>query len=392
VDHARAHPEYRAELGHATPRRAIQTCHGPPAGCIAHECLTPSDRFPIVPAMNLVTGATGLLGSHVVEQLRLRGRPVRALVRRESDTSWLEGQGIELAEGDICEPASLGRACQGVQTIYHAAARVGDWGPWEEFERITIGGTGNLAEAAATAGCERIVHFSSISAYGHPDGEGLVLDETAPLGANLHKWSYYSRAKVQAERVLWGMHEAGRICLSVIRPSWLYGPRDRTTIFRLARMLRDGKAKILGDGQNRLNVVYAGNVAEGAILAADAPQAAGQSYNCCNDGEMKQGEWMNLLARELGAPPVTKHVPYKVAYNAAYLLEIMGHTLRFKKPPMITRYAVWLMGRRCYFSAEKARRELGWQSTVSYQEGVKKTIAWLRTQETSGGKQDQAAR
>jgi nucleoside-diphosphate-sugar epimerase len=95
---------------------------------------------------------------------------------------------------------------------------------------------------------------------------------------------------------------------------------------------------------------------------------------------MKQKEWMNLLAAALGAPPVRKHVPYKVAYNAAFMLEIFGHTFKWKKPPMITRYAVWLMGRRCYFSAEKARRELGWKSTVSYDEGVKKTVAWLAEQ------------
>ncbi|UCD27811.1 MAG: NAD-dependent epimerase/dehydratase family protein, partial [Planctomycetota bacterium] len=189
-------------------------------------------------------------------------------------------------------------------------------------------------------------------------------------------------AKAQIEKELWAMHRDGKILLTVIRPSWLYGPRDRATIFRLARMLRQGKTKILGDGENRLNVVYTGNVAEAAILAADNQNAVGQSYNCCNDGIMKQKDWMNLLAAELGAPPVTKHVPYKLAYGVAFILECVGHLFKFKNPPMVTRYAVWLMGRRCYFSAEKARIELGWKSTVSYTEGVKKTIEWLREQET----------
>ncbi len=331
--------------------------------------------------MNLVTGATGLLGSHIVEQLRLRGRPVRALVRRGSDITWLKTQGVEFTEGELNDRASLEKACAGVQTVFHAAARVGDWGPWEEFVRYTIEGTRNLAEAASKAGVDRFLHISSISAYGHPDGEGMVIDETAPLGTNLHKWSYYSRAKVQAENTLWEMHRSGKLKLTVIRPSWLYGPRDRATIFRLARMLRESKTRILGDGKNRLNVVYAGNVAEGAILAVDSPQALGQAYNCCNDGEMLQAQWMNLLAAELGAPPVKRHIPYKVAYNLALVLECIGHAFKLKKPPLITRYAVWLMGRRCYFSAERARRELGWKSTVSYSEGVKKTIDWLREQE-----------
>jgi nucleoside-diphosphate-sugar epimerase len=331
--------------------------------------------------MNLVTGATGLLGSHIVEQLRLRDKPVRALVRKGSDTSFLEEHDVELVEGSLSDKASLAKACEGVDTVYHSAARVGDWGPWHEFVEITIEGTRNLAEAAANAGVGRFLHISSISSYGHPDGEGLVLDETAPLGVDLHKWSYYSRAKVEAEKILWAMHEEGKIRLTVIRPSWLYGPRDRATIFRLARMLRQGKTKILGDGKNRLNVVYAGNAAEGAILAAEKPEAAGEAYNCCNDGVMYQEQWMNLLAAELGAPPVKKHVPYRVAYNVAFLLELIGHTFNLKKPPMVTRYAVWLMGRRCFFSAEKARRELGWQSTVPYEEGVRKTVAWLKEQE-----------
>jgi len=331
--------------------------------------------------MNLVTGATGLLGSHIVEQLRLRDKPVRALVRPGSDTRWLKTQNVEFAEGSLSDTASLKKAMEGVNAVYHSAARVGDWGPWHDFVKITIDGTRNIAQAAAAAGCERFLHISSISAYGHPDGEGLVLDETAPLGQNLHHWSYYSRAKVEAEKMLWAMHEAGQIKLTVIRPSWLYGPRDRATIFRLSRMLRDRKTKILGDGENRLNVVYAGNVAEACILAVESEKALGQAYNCCNDGVMKQKDWMNLLAAELGAPPVTKHVPYKVAYTAAFILECIYHALRIKKPPMVTRYAVWLMGRRCFFSADKARNELDWKVTVPYEEGVKKTIAWLRKQQ-----------
>jgi len=333
--------------------------------------------------MNLITGGTGLLGSHIVEQLRRRGEAVRVLVRPQSDVSWLKSHDVEFAQGDLSDPASLERACQGVATVYHAAARVGDWGPWRDFVKITIEGTRNLAAAAAAADCDRFVHISSISAYGHPDGEGLVLDESAPLGQNLHRWSYYSRAKVQAEHMLWAMHREGKIKLTVIRPSWLYGPRERATIFRLARLLRDGKVKVLGDGENRLNVVYAGNVADAVVLAAHSDKAVGEAYNCCNDGEMKQKQWLNLLARELGVPEVTRHVPYKLAYGVAFILECVGHALKRKKPPMVTRYAVWLMGRRCYFSADKARNELGWQSTVPYEQGVKKTIAWLREQEAA---------
>ncbi len=331
--------------------------------------------------MNLVTGGTGLLGSHIVEQLRRRGRPVRALVRRGADTAWLQTQGVELAEGDILDPASLGRACEGVQCIYHSAARVGDWGPWQDFVRVTIDGSVNLFDAAEKAGVPRFIHISSISAYGHVNAPGLVLDETAPLGVNVHRWSYYTRAKVAVEEELRRRMAAGsKVKYTVIRPSWLYGPRDRATIARLVAMVRGGKAKLLGSGDNRLNVVYAGNVAEACILAADNPIAVGQAYNCSNDGELTQREYFNLVADTIGAPRVEKRVPFKVAYAAAFVLECIGHLFRLKKPPMITRYAVWLMGRETFFSAEKARRELGWQSTVSYREGIPATIRWYLDQ------------
>jgi len=333
--------------------------------------------------MNLVTGATGLLGSHIVEQLRLRGRPVRVLVRPTADRSWLETQSVEFAEGDVTEPDSLAAACRGVEVVYHSAAKVGDWGPWEEFQRITIDGTANMLAAASAAGARRFVHISSISTYGYHT-DAVVIDETAELGFGLYRWAYYSRSKIEAERLVWEAHRAGRIQATVIRPAWIYGPRDRTTIARLVNMVKQGRAKILGRGDNRLNVVYAGNVAEGAIAAADLPAAAGEAFNCSNDGEITQQEYFDLLARAAGAPPIRRHVPYRLAYGAGFVLECVGHLLRQKRPPFVTRYAVWLMGRRSYFSAEKARRMLNWKATVPYEEGVPRTVRWYLEQ--AGGR------
>ena len=328
--------------------------------------------------MNLVTGGTGLLGSHIVEQLRLRNRPVRALVRKGSDTTWLKSQGVELCEGSLTDPASLAKACEGVQCIYHAAARVGDWGPWKEFVEISVDGSRNLFDAAERANVPRLIHISSISVYGHINVPGLVVDESrTELGANLYKWSYYTRAKVMVEEEIRRRQAAGtRVKFTVIRPSWLYGPRDRATIARLTRMVRERKAKLLGSGDNRLNVVYAGNVAEACILAADNPASIGQAYNCSNDGVLTQRQYFALVAKAIGAEPVTSRLPYKVAYNIAFLLECIFHAIKSKKPPLITRYAVWLMGRDTFFSCERARKELGWKSTVGYEEGIPATIRW----------------
>jgi nucleoside-diphosphate-sugar epimerase len=326
--------------------------------------------------MNLVTGASGLLGSHIVEKLIAMGEPVRALVRPSSDTRLLDQWGVEKVPGDVTDAQSLVEAFKGVRRVYHVAAQVGDWGPWERFVAVTIQGTANMLEAARRAKTERFLHVSSISAYGHPDGEAMVLDESAPLGVNLHKWSYYSRAKVEAEKLVWAAHNKGDVPVTVVKPSWLYGPRDRASMPRLIRAIRAGKARLIGDGTNRLNLTYAGNEAEGCILAATSEKALGQAYNLSSDGTIRQREYINKIAERLGCPPVTRTVPYGVARGAAFMMELFGHALGRKKPPLVTRYSVWLIGRKCFFSSEKARRELGWQATVGYDEGIRLAVDW----------------
>ena len=330
--------------------------------------------------MNLVTGATGLLGSYIAEKLVQDQLPVRVFIRDGSDTSFLDTLSVEKFEGDLTDPTYCREACKDVDVVYHAAARVGDWGRWDEFQKHTIDATDHLARAAQHASVRRFVHVSSISAYGHPNGKNLVLDETAPLGVNVHKWSYYTIAKVAAEKALWQMHRQENFPLTVIRPSWLYGPRDRTSIARLHRMITTGKIKILGSGDNLLNAVFAGNVADACLLAAQKDIALGQAYNCSNDGLITQNEYLNKFAAAFGCPPPRRKVPYWLAYSFAFDCECFGRLFRLKKPPFITRYSVWLMGRTVFFPADKAREQLGWKSGVSYDEGIKMTAKWYLEQ------------
>jgi len=325
--------------------------------------------------MNLVTGATGLLGSHIVEQLRRRDRPARVLVRNGSDLSWLRTQNVEFAAGDVTDPASLRRACTGVEVVYHCAAKVGDWGPWTEFQRVTIDGTRHALEAAIDAGVRRFIHISSISVYGYYTKDQTI-DESFAVGHRLYRWAHYSRSKMIAEELARQAHRSSKIEVTIIRPAWIYGERDRTTIARLYHMVTTGRAKILGRGDNRLNLVYAGNVAEAAITAAALPAAGGEVFNCSNDGEITQQAYFDLLAGACGAPPVRRRVPYRLAYGAGLVLECLGHLLAWREPPFVTRYAVWLMGRRSFFSAEKARRVLNWKPTIPYEVGVPATVKW----------------
>ena len=128
------------------------------------------------------------------------------------------------------------------------------------------------------------------------------IDESAPLGQNVWVLDYYTRSKVDCERSLWDMAEAG-LPLTVIRPSWLFGERDRTTVPRLVREFRRGRMMIVGKGDNPLSAVYAGVVADAAILAAHDPGSRGEAYNITSQGRITQREFLDLFADALRRPP-----------------------------------------------------------------------------------------
>ncbi|MBL8822674.1 MAG: NAD-dependent epimerase/dehydratase family protein [Planctomycetia bacterium] len=328
----------------------------------------------------LVTGATGLLGSHLAEQLIQAGHQVRALVRPGSETAFLRQIGVECSPGDLSDRESIHRAMQGVDTVYHAAAKVGDWGTRQEFEQYTITGTENVAQACMKAGIRRLVHVSSTSAYGHPSWDAAAIDESCPLGDQFWVWDDYTRAKVEAEKMLWKMFEEQKLPLTIVRPSWLYGPRDRLTVNRMYHSLRLRKARIIGAGNNRMNTVYAGSVAHCCVLAAASDQALGQAYNATCDGAVTQREWFDLWAEAFQLPKPTATVPYALAFRAALFLEALYRMSGSSKPPYITRYAVWLLGRPTFYVTGKAERELGWKPVVTYAEGVRRTVEWYQSQ------------
>jgi nucleoside-diphosphate-sugar epimerase len=329
--------------------------------------------------LNVVTGATGLLGSHIAEQLVARGERVRALVRQSSDTTFLKQLGVELVTADLQDADATRRAITGADTVVHAAARVGDYGSWQQFQEQVIDATRNVVAACRAASVGRLLHVSSVAVYGHPRPHPEPFTEEETFGQRLRIWDYYCRAKMQAE-------EAARHFgpgLTVVRPSWIYGPRDRNSFPRLMSALRGGWVKILGSGANRLNIVYAGDVAEGAILAANHEGARGQAYHLCSDGDITQRDFLDALTDALVMPRVSRHVPVTVAYVGGFCGEVTSRIFRWKRAPYITRYSVSLVTRPVRFSSAKAQSQLGWQPRVGPLEGMRRTLDWFRVSEGS---------
>lgn len=323
--------------------------------------------------MHLVTGATGQLGSHIAEQLRGAGQRVRALVRPGSDVSFLRAMGVELIEGNLLDADVVRRAAAGVDVVFHCAARVSDWGPWADFEREAADATRNVVAACRSENVPRLLHVSSISVYGHPRlAPGELVNEDAPLGQNFWRWDNYARSKLLAEQIA-----REYAATTVVRPSWIYGPRDRVTVPRVVRALLERRVPIIGRGDNFLNVIYAGDVADGAIRAARYPAAVGRTYNLSSQGEVRQKDLLDALTDILGLPRITRHVPYGLVIRWALLQETVARLMRRAKPPTITRRAVYLIGRPTQFSTARARNELGWQPRVSVHAGVRHALTWF---------------
>jgi nucleoside-diphosphate-sugar epimerase len=333
--------------------------------------------------LNVITGATGLLGSHLAEQLVARGERVRALVRDSSDTSFLKPLGIEFATADLNKPATLAAALDGADIVYHCAARVGDWGTWPAFQEAVIDATGNILDACRAVQVGRVLHVSSIIVYGHPRERVDRFTEEEPLGQNLWLWGdYYCRAKIAAEELCRAYPGA----LTIVRPSWIYGPRDRTSLPRVFKALEAHRAAIVGNGHNLLNIIYASDVADGAIRAANSSAAVGRAYNLSSEGEVTQRQFLTMLTTALGRGPVRLRFPYRLAFAGGFLAELVARAIRLRRPPHFTRYVVALIGRSTRFSIERARKELGWSPQVAAAEGLKRTLEWYYRSRASSSK------
>jgi len=327
--------------------------------------------------LNLVTGATGLLGSQVVERLLARGEAVRILVRSASLPPFLQHLDVEVVLCDLGNASAVQHAVAGTEYVYHCAAPVSDWGRWQDFYSGTVVTTRHVMDACVYNGVRRLLHVSSVSVYGRAKSrtEDGVCGEETPLGQRFRCWDYYGRAKLEAERLVRRLGSQ----TTVVRPTWIYGPRDRVVLPRIIRALRNRRVAIVGSGDNLLNMVYSEDVAEGAILAANSPDAAGEVFNLVSDGEITQRQFFDLLCDLMGLPHIRHRVPFWLADAAGFIGELAGRATRRKTAPAVSRSGIALLSRPTFFSNEKARDRLGWQPRMNVREGLERAVAWQKT-------------
>jgi nucleoside-diphosphate-sugar epimerase len=325
----------------------------------------------------LVTGASGFLGSHLVEVLLARGEQPRVLVRPDDDGSALDSRKVDVRRGDVVDRAAVRAAMRGVDRVVHCAALTGPWGPEAEYERTNVRGLETMVRGALAAGARRFVHVSSITVHGNDVG-GEV-DESAPLREESNP---YSRSKVAGERLLERMIREDGAPVTVVRPGWIYGPRDTASFARLAQMIDKRQMIMVGSGENHLPLIYVRDAAQGVILASEGPQAVGRAYLLVNDELVTQRQFITVLAAELGAPPPARRIPYRLALTLAGLAEDVGR-LTGRRPPVM-RYGMQLLGGENRFVIRRARDDLGFSPQVNLVEGIRRSVEWYRATYPNG--------
>lgn len=330
----------------------------------------------------LVTGATGLVGSHVVERAAQLGIRTRVLVRPTSDSDQLQQWGAELFVGDLSDRKSLRDAAGGTTAIVHCAARVGDWGPVAGYRAVNVGGLENLlAEAEAASSRKRFIHVSSLGVYEARDHYGTDESERP----NARGIDGYTLSKVEAEQVVLRHIREHGLAATVLRPGFIYGRRDRTVLPRLLERLRDGKFAFLGSGEKLMNNTYVGHLVDAIFLAIEHDEAVGEVYNVTDGRLVTKREFITTVAEAAGFPVPTKKVPLGVARVLAKLMEATWRLVGKQEAPLLSSARVKFLGLNLDFSIHKARRELGYHPQADFTECMKQTIAWFREQKIVSG-------
>lgn len=321
----------------------------------------------------LVTGGTGFVGSAVARRLLREGVAVRVLARKGGDRRALRGLDVEIAEGDLLDPATLLPAARGCDALFHVAADYRLWVPDPDaLYRTNVDGSANVVLAAAEAGVARMVYTSSVAVLGHAD-DGGPADETTPssLGTMI---GHYKRSKFLAEEKIRDLHRRHDLDLVIVNPSAPVGPFDVKPT-PTGRMIRDAAAgKMPAYLDTGLNIVHVDDVAAGHVLA-HARGRAGERYILGGEN-LTLREIVTTLARMAGRRPPLMRLPYGAVMPIAFVSETAARFLPIGEP-RVTMDAVRMAKKKMFFSSAKAGTELGYIPRPA-SDAFRDAIAWFR--------------
>jgi nucleoside-diphosphate-sugar epimerase len=340
--------------------------------------------------MILVTGASGFVGTRVCEHLRLGlGLPVRALYHRPERAARVARLDVELVQGDLADARSIVRVVRGCDAVVHCA--YGSEGTPRQRRRLTGEGTGTVARAARAAGITRFVHLSSVAVWGFDPGAGR-LDETKPVKPTGHP---YVDGKIDSEAAV----RAALPTATILRPSNVWGPWAPAFTVAPVRALRDGAVALVGDGASSANLLYVDNLCHAILRALERDEANGATV-VVSDGDAptwrgiyeaygRIGGWalrtapaealpkpsrarelVGVVAAHPAARAVARRAPARMTSRARAALA--GASV-FPAPELAA-----LQRSRVTYDTALARRVLGYDAPVGFEQALRLTEEWLR--------------
>ncbi len=322
-----------------------------------------------------LTGGTGLLGSHLAEELVRRGSQVVALHRPGSDTRFLAGLGCTLVEGDVTESEeALVPRLAGCTHVVHGAGLVYAGGSWSAIRAVNVEATRTVLGAAARAGASHAVHLSSVAVYGTVHGE---VTEASPVDTPIPQDDMYARSKRLAEIEARTVEAEHGIPVTVVRPSAVYGERDRLMVPAIADILRRRVVPVFGPGHNTLPVLYAGNVASAVCLMLEAGLGGTEAtYDVGLDYPLTQRHLLEGLARGLGVAPRFVALPAGAVRACVRLLVALGVRTPGAPHLPLERIARLALGENPYPS-RRVREELGWVPLHRHAGALERSARWF---------------
>lgn len=308
------------------------------------------------------------MGGALVSRLLQNGRPVRTLVRRESEARRLREMGAAAVIGDVRDERSLDALVEGCEVVFHLAAWMGK--PFDETlaRAVNVGGTEGVVRAAAKAGVRRVVLASSIAVYG-PVREGVITEETPTWSVD----DLYGDTKIEAERAARREAERLGVEIVVLRPTMIFGPASPSWTEEPFAAISKGLPAVIGDGEDFVDPVYVEDVARAFDLAGSIPEAAGETFNI-GSGHRPWNQFFGAYAAMTGK--TLRRIPASLARKAARTGERAERGLG--RRPHLPAEMVWVMTSRATFDTGKARRILGFTPVYSLEEGMRETESWLR--------------
>lgn len=306
----------------------------------------------------LVTGGGGFLGSAIVRQLVERGERVRILQRRAVE--WAETAGVEQFRGSLTDEAAVRLAVAGCTEVIHTAALAGVWGRRRDFFEVNLEGTRNLLRAMEKSQCGILVHCSTPSVVftGEPF-EGA--DEQLPYGRN---WLCdYAESKARAEEAVLEWAKRGKAKAVALRPHLIFGRGDPHLLPTVIERARSGRLRIIGDGQNRVDITAVGNAGRAHVQAMDWLRSGGEgnrAYFLSQGRPVLLWQWINEILESVGVAPLRQRVGFRTAYRVGSVFEFIYRNLgKWEVPPM-TRFVATELAKSHWFSIEAAKKDFGY--------------------------------